>query len=67
MLALATYLPRSRQHRRYVLGPGKYAETSGRNRLCRRELHAEREAMSSFAPHMEAFLREHLVRHRGAS
>src|SRR5260370_41664272 len=30
-------------------------------------LHAEREAMSSLAPHMEAFLREHLVRHRGAS
>jgi hypothetical protein len=23
--------------------------------------------MTSLAPHMEAFLREHLVRHRGAS
>src|SRR4029077_17159488 len=61
------YLPRSCQYRRYVLVPGKHAGTSGRNRRRRRELHAERKAMSSLAPHMEAFLREHLVRHRGAS
>ena len=61
------YLPRSRQHRCYVLVPGKHAGTSGRNRRRRRELHAERKAMSALAPHMEAFLREHLVRHRGAS
>src|SRR4029077_9844336 len=54
------YLPRSCQYRRYVLVPGKHAGTSGRNRRRRRELHAERKAMSSLAPHMEAFLREHL-------
>ena len=66
MLALATYLGHVNIDATYW-----YLETTpellARNRRRRRELHAEREAMSPLAPHMEAFLREHLVRHRGAS
>src|SRR5208283_2860571 len=38
-----------------------------RHRRRRRELCARSAAMTPLAPHMEAFFREHLVRHRGLS
>src|SRR5260370_36362736 len=61
------HLPRPRQHQRYLLVPGDHTRASARHRRRRGELCAGRATMTSLAPHMEAFLREHLVRHRGAS
>src|SRR5206468_3981857 len=61
------YIPGSRQHQRYLLVPGNHTRTSARHRRRYRGVYAGGAAVTSLAPHMEAFLREYLVRHRGAS
>ena len=66
MLALATYLGHVNINATYW-----YLETTPELlrdiAVVAGELCAGRAAMTSLAPHMEAFLREHLARHRGAS
>jgi hypothetical protein len=52
---------------RSAFGTWKRRPSSAPHGHGRRELCAGRAAMTSLAPHIEAFLREHLARHRGAS
>src|SRR5688500_1500051 len=65
--ARAGDLSRARQHRLHLLVPRGHAGVAERRGERESAVRKRRAGMTALAPHIEAFLREHLVRHRGAS